>query len=398
MFRLSAVIGGAAKRASEILEEERKEAMDTVNEQLKIWTELGLPKVRQRKELRRTKNKIFNALSDKGFSNPQIAVIMGQGKGQATLDHIQQMRNTYEKYNVKPAEIVALSPDYKDTGLTKDQILENVMGKVDRGMDVSDALMDVSGQKDGTLTSILGGNLTGIQKRRMDAFSLAAGVDMNELRALASDSITYDQPLVTGDVKLVDPAAAARAEKSLKDSEAGLFSSTSFLNSILRRTAPMAGVNAEVNDRGDIIYKPDAQKRDIQASDIVLEELDKYQGETDKNKFGFQDMKIVQDRIRSRLDEAGILIGTQSPQPSGATGTPQGQQGTNIYSGMSASGIKAQAIKDLQGLSPQDQTAGLAQARAAIIAALNKSKTPGTTPQQIQDEADRIVAEIQAAL
>ena len=41
----------------------------------------------------------------------------------------------------------------------------------------------------------------------MDAFGVAAGVDINELRALASDDITYDDPLRKGTISLSDPAS-----------------------------------------------------------------------------------------------------------------------------------------------------------------------------------------------
>ena len=76
MFRVGAVLGGMAKRGSEILAEERKEAMETVNDQLKVWTEMGLPKARARKEQLRTRNTIYDSLSKEGFSNVQIAVII----------------------------------------------------------------------------------------------------------------------------------------------------------------------------------------------------------------------------------------------------------------------------------------------------------------------------------
>jgi len=386
MFRLGAVIGGAAKRASEILEEERKEAMDTVNEQLKIWTELGLPKVRARKEARRTKNKVFDSLQSEGFSLPQIAVIMGQGRGEATLDHIQSQRNTYDDYVVKPAEIVAISPSYEDTGLTKDIILENEMGKVNKGSTITDAVASLSGQGDGTLTSLLGGNLSGISKRRMDAFATAAGVDMNELRALASDDITYDQPLVEGDVRLIDPATAATKKRQMQDSQSGLYTTSNFGNVIRNIAADLSGLDRTIDDFGNIFFKPDAANKDIKVQDIVDQVLDEYQTETGKLKFGFADTTEVKRRIRERLAEAGLLVAAaqgggqgQGGGQQGGSGTGQGQgqgggqgqsTGTNPFLGYSSiNNLVSDAIAAGKGASQADQAVILGQVQAAMQAA-----------------------------
>lgn len=374
MFRVGAVLGGMAKRGSEILAEERKEAMETVNEQLKVWTEMGLPKARARKEQLRTRNKIFDDLSSEGFSNVQIAVIMGEGKGQAVMDHIQNQRNTYKDFQVRPADIVAISPDYKDTGLTKDIILNNVMGEVQRGKDVTDAVNKLSGN-DGTLTSLLGGNLAGIQKAKMDAFSVAAGVDADELRALAADDIRYDKPLVEGTVTMSDPAARKRAQDALEANTAGLFTSPSFYNNIMSLTAPLAGVTADIDAGGSIIYKPQQDQRNITASGIVRDILADYYKSTDKNKFTFVDISAVMEKIQAELDAAGILMtGTGAGAGAGAgagsgSSTTTPPAATNPFAGLgSQQNVITQAIRQGKGASTSDQTLILGQARAALIA------------------------------
>lgn len=379
MFRLGAVIGGAAKRASEILEEERKEAMDTVNEQLKIWTELGLPKVRARKEARRTKNKVFDSLQSEGFSLPQIAVIMGQGRGEATLDHIQSQRNTYDDYVVKPAEIVAISPSYEDTGLTKDMILENVMGQVNKGSTITDAVASLSGQGDGTLTSLLGGNLSGISKRRMDAFATAAGVDMDELRALASDDITYDQPLVEGDVRLIDPATAASKQQALEESQTGLTTTNTFKRNALEYGFAFSGSDARLDSAGNIIYGEQGRSRALEARTIVSKIVAEYQQETGKKRFDLNDELIVQQRIDEALKSAGIYdagqgtgagAGQGGGQGGAGTGQGQGSTSTNPFLGYSSiNNLVSDAIAAGKGASQADQAVILGQVQAAMQAA-----------------------------
>jgi hypothetical protein len=213
-FITSAVIGGAAKRASEILDEERKEAISMTEDALKTWTQLGLPKAADRRKNRLADRKLAKSLEqDYGFNVEQIAVIMGQGKGDATRKFIDKQRSDHgQAYKVPYGDIVTISGTYEDTGLTIDKIIDNIHGKVNRGMSTSDAIKDVTGKEyTGGLTGLLGGDNSALMRQKMDAFGIAAGVDVNELRALASDDITYEDPLRKGTVSLYD-----RADSKLK--------------------------------------------------------------------------------------------------------------------------------------------------------------------------------------
>ena len=208
-FMLGAAIGGAAKRASEIFKEEAEAARETVDDAFKVLVELGLPQARKRKQLRMTKGNIYDSLAnDFKFSPSQIAVIMRQNRGQETIEHLNKMRNTYTDYKINPAEIVTITQDY-DGMLTKDQILENVMGKVVGGMNLSDAITDVTGKRPtGTLTGFFGGDANSVASRRMQAITAATGVSASELAGYASGEISRDPALVQGSISLRDPAGA----------------------------------------------------------------------------------------------------------------------------------------------------------------------------------------------
>ena len=86
-FNVGAAIGGVAKSLSKGFEDERNEALELATQKIKVFTELGLPKARARKEQLRAKNTIYDKLKDEKFSIPQIAVIMREGKGEAVLSH-----------------------------------------------------------------------------------------------------------------------------------------------------------------------------------------------------------------------------------------------------------------------------------------------------------------------
>ena len=213
-FVTSAFFGGMAKRGSEILSEEREEAMANTEDEIKILTQLGLPKAVERRSKRKQKETIFDSLKNQGFSGDEIAVIMKEGTGQSVLDHIKKNELKYDNYKVRPSEIVRMDAGYETHGYTKDQVLDLVMGKLDTGTPTLDAIDQISGKKrsDG-LTGLLGGNLDNVRTKRMEAIAKATGVSMSELAAYASDSIIYDDIKVKGKTRLFDPAAAAIAAK-----------------------------------------------------------------------------------------------------------------------------------------------------------------------------------------
>tara|TARA_R100000951_G_C2652644_1_gene184897 strand:- start:5369 stop:6622 length:1254 start_codon:yes stop_codon:yes gene_type:complete len=407
-----AALGGAAKSLSKGLKDERDEALKNAGIKIKLLTEMGLPKARARKAKMKSKNDLYDKLDDH-FSAPQIAKILQEDKGQAVLDHIDKQRNTYADYKVKPNDIVTLMDDYADLNLTKDQILENVMGKVGRGMTVTDAMKDVAG-KGSSLTSFFGGDLSGIGKRQFDSIASATGVSMEELQALSSDNITYDDPLVKGTITLSDPATQARAKAALRENMSGAFTSNSFYNALMNDTGAYAGISRKQLDSGEIVYTPQADNRDVMARDIVLDVIDSFQAEDQnkgRNKFTFTDRKIVQDRINERLKSAGLYVGIDTSATaagSSATGTgtgtaaatgatqnlPTPPTSTNPYLGSSAAQIPAQVIRDASGLSGPQQSVMVAQARAAIINSLSNPNTGTMSVADATKEADDIVADI----
>ena len=213
-FSTGAFFGGMAKRGSEILSEERQEAISNTEDEIKILTQLGLPKAMGRRSKRKERATIFDSLKKQGFDGDQIAVIMKEGTGQAVLDHIKKNELKYGNYKVRPAEIVRMDAGYEAHGYTKDQVLDLVMGKLDTGTPTLEAVDELSGKKrSGGLTGLLGGNLDNVRTKRMEAIANATGVSMSELAAYASDSIIYDDIKVKGRTRLFDSAAAATATK-----------------------------------------------------------------------------------------------------------------------------------------------------------------------------------------
>ena len=209
-FILSSFLGGAAERASEIMEEERKNTQNIVDASMKFWTETGIGNYKERKTKRKDLSMKFQTLSEAGFTPDQLDIAARQNKVDDIIKYIDVQRN--RKLAINPSEIVRMSGDYKETGRTMDQVLDGVMGKVNRGMTMSDAIDDMGGKTKG----FLGQDLGRVAQKRAEAFGSAFGMSADELRALATDDITIDASPVSGNIFLTDEVAAAQAQEIIQ--------------------------------------------------------------------------------------------------------------------------------------------------------------------------------------
>lgn len=202
-------LAGAARRGSEILQEERENAQRIAEQSMKFWTETGIDKYKERKSKRKDLSMKFGTLAQEGFSPDQIDVMARQNKIDDVLTHVDALKRS--SIEVKPAEIVSMTGDYKETGRTADEVLEGFMGRVNKGMSMGDAVADLGGQK----TGFLGQDLGKVAKKRADAIAAGFGYDVETLRALATDDITIEDAMVTGQISLTDPVASAQARKTM---------------------------------------------------------------------------------------------------------------------------------------------------------------------------------------
>ena len=253
-FNLTAAIGGAAKRGSEILKEEREEALANSEEALKIFTTLGLPKATEYRQKARLKGEMYTKLSNAGFDGDRIAVIMKENEGQRVLDYIDEKESVIKNYRIDPNEVVKFAGDYKKHGYTQQEVIELVLGKVERGIPVADAMQQVTGKKTGgTFTEAIGGDLGRIGKQRMENIANATGVSIDELAAYASDSLTFDPIKVKGTVSLFDEAAASEAAGDAFTTDRAKNRLTSFGSGRI-----IGGRNVGSTSDGQAIYALDA--------------------------------------------------------------------------------------------------------------------------------------------
>ncbi len=189
-FSFQGFATGVAERGSEIIQEEFKKAEDLVDNSIKMWTEMGLPVYRARKKQRRELEQVADFLKGKGFSNDQIYTAMRQGQHKSVVDYVKKYELDTKKKFAAPmaADVISFSGDYKDTGMTMAQVLDGVMGKVNSGMGLTDAIADTTGK------DMFG--LTGkIMQQRAGAIQSTFGINPEEMMGLASGDFEYGEKL-----------------------------------------------------------------------------------------------------------------------------------------------------------------------------------------------------------
>jgi len=258
------------QRGSEIIREETKKAEDLVDNSIKMWTDMGLPVFRARKKQRRDLEDAANILKNEGFTNDQIYTAMRQGRHGAVIKHVESLKN--RELAVKPAEIITFAEDdagYQSTGMTMDQVLNGVMGKLDTGMSLSDAISDTTGKD-------IGGIQAAIMKKRAGAVQSAFGIDPTELRSLAREDFIYGEN-IGGTINIVDPEAAAKAQTAMRGK--GVTGASSRYGRFFKRFGNALGFNADyreiVNEDGSRsivpVYPDDSADLAGQAMDLSTE-------------------------------------------------------------------------------------------------------------------------------
>ena len=133
---------------------------------------------------------VADFLKGKGFSNDQIYTAMRQGKYKDVVDYVKKYEtDTKKQFGANmAADVITFAPDYKDSGMTMDQVLSGVMGKVNSGMGMADAIADATGK------DMFG--ITGkIMQRRAGAIQSTFGIKPEEMMGLASGDFEYGEKL-----------------------------------------------------------------------------------------------------------------------------------------------------------------------------------------------------------
>lgn len=302
-FMLGAALGGAAKRGSEIIKEEREAAYDLIDTNIRDWTRLGVPKINERKKLRTKMEQASDFLSRRGFSNDQIAVALYQDDYENVVNHIKRLEmlsaDNPQLAEYKPSDIINMGPDYTESGQTMSQILDGVMGKVRSGMNTSDAIADMGG----------GGLQSMFMQQRAKAAAAASGVDIATMRAMATDDLEYGTS-PEGIISIVDPIESAKVKAALSGGETGMpgiNAATSILRSDLSEAVP--GFVAAGFDRnlGREMYKHETDAINAEINRFVRKAVAAKSTEVSRQRFSAVEMNEIFEAGMEHLMDKGYI-------------------------------------------------------------------------------------------
>tara|TARA_R110001632_G_scaffold92810_1_gene198075 strand:- start:126 stop:1316 length:1191 start_codon:yes stop_codon:yes gene_type:complete len=307
-FSLTGFAVGAAENVAESLKDERERAQKLVDDSLSAWTELGLDEHRNRKIKRKTLTQQATTLKSNGFTPDMMDVIFREGSGEQVIKHIETMKQRNSP--VTAADIVKFTPGvYEKSGKTQEQVIDEVMGKIDRGMTASDAIADATGTDSRGVFGIQ--NLSGIMKRRTEAFSNAMGLDATDMRALAMQDFDYGDAVQGGSVNLVDPVAESQAEEAIRGK--GIKSTHETI--VGRAAANYFRVTAKEDQLGNFTgFGGDNPAAIAAANRATLEAANKYEELLRTGKYSIPEVRLMLDDYVKQEAEKFLAL---PPPPQG---------------------------------------------------------------------------------
>ena len=322
------LLGGASRRGLQKIED--NEAI--IDKSINLFTQLGIPAYKARKELKKQNRQIAETLRDNGFGIDAIGTILSQGKGQKVVDYLDKMSAIGRKANV--ADVVTFLPEYKESGMTMDEMLESVVGKINRGMTMSDAVMDATGQKsETTFGKFFSGANRKLVEKRLSTYKSAFGEGMlNDLRALAVGDVSasYFPKESRGTISLYDPSAAAllASREEVKDDDA--ITSTTLKNDLNNRLTSLIGLDKAISfdtipdGRGGFTRVPIYESAELKLQNKGFKMIDKILSDLpNKKRYSFEERKNALD-ILENMFRANTSGGTTGSTSGGTTGSTTG--------------------------------------------------------------------------
>ena len=321
-------LAGVAKQGTADFEKKEQEVSALVSKSFDKWLIEGPAAHKaqraRKKELRR-KAKI---LSSYNLSNDKIGVILEQGRADEVINYLAKVnsytgkaRDAYLKpLGGKLENIVQFAEGYEETGMTIDQIVEKVGGKISGGMNLSDAFADIGQKKGNVFANLLTPNVSNIVSKRKKMYESIYGKGAIE-SALAGATGTVDAEgmptnlnpytgLSTSDVtfNMPDVEESKRIEKLLvedKDFRTVNYVTRGALN---YASTLIDGATATPNQVGDIklfIPKAITDKHNAITTAKIIEQIDAEvaaRANPTTGKLSDQDLIEIKQKIKGYID------------------------------------------------------------------------------------------------
>ena len=265
---LGSVAGGFAARGSQVFEQEREEVSRLMEIKLKDNLTRGQARWAAHKAEKKAKRAIAKTLKGYGLTVDQIGVALEQGRGQEVVDYFRNFDGLSEQVKqqmgYKGTNIISMGEDYEASGMTMDEMLNTVTGKISGGMNMTDAITDTVGtKKQNVFAKFLSPNTNKIAQRQLKAYEAVFGKGtLNKMGQYASGTIEASDLPFTGTINLKTQLDEAAVKKQLRELQGdGVPKNFQTATNYLKREAAPLIAGAEIREGNLQFISPDAQKK-----------------------------------------------------------------------------------------------------------------------------------------
>ena len=222
---LGSVVGGFAARGSQVFEQEREEVSRLMDIKLKDSLTRGQARWAAHKAEKKAKRTIAKTLKSYGLTVDQIGVALEQGRGQEVIDYFRNFNGLSEevkqKMGYQGTNIINMGEGYEASGMTMDEMLNTVTGKISGGMNMTDAITDTAGtKKQNVFAKFLSPNTNKIAQRQLKAYESVFGKGtLDKMGQYASGTIEASDLPFEGTINLKTQLDEATIKKKLRELE-----------------------------------------------------------------------------------------------------------------------------------------------------------------------------------
>jgi len=268
-LQLGSVAGGFAARGSQVFEKVEEDMSRLMEIKLKDNLTRGQARWEQHKAEKKAKRTLAKTLKSYGLTVDQIGVALEQGRGQEVVDYFREFdgldETTKQNLGYKGTNIINMGEGYEASGMTMDEMLNTVTGKVSGGMNMTDALTDTVGtKKQNIFAKFLSPDTNKIAQRQLKAYESVFGKGtLNKMGQYASGTIEASDLPFEGTINLKTKLDEAAITKKLRELEGegvpkNFGTATNYLT---KQAAPLID-GAEIGLGGNLQFQsPDARKK-----------------------------------------------------------------------------------------------------------------------------------------
>ncbi len=309
---LFSVIGGFAARGSQVFEKVEEDMSNLIEKRMENYISRGQARWEAHKAEKKLKRQMAKSLAAYGLDVDQIGVALEQGRGQAVLEYFQKFdgldETTKQNLGYKGTNIISMGEGYETSGMTMDEMLNTVTGKVSGGMNMTDALTDSVGpSKQNVFAKFLSPDTNKIARKKMQAYETVYGKGtLSKMGQYATGTLEASDLPFTGKINLT----TALEEKAIKDtlSTSDMPSNFTAVNNYLKQQVLPFVDGAEIGLGGALNYKtPDMKAKNkagiLQfANNFVATELANLNVPTGQ-KISLEQQETIRQKLITNLKE-----------------------------------------------------------------------------------------------